>query len=436
MRFPTRQQSTERRRRAGLLVIGALAGVVLGGGLGVFADTNPSAITVCANKKTGALRYAKTGNCTKSETRFSLNETGPAGPPGTQGASGAAGEQGATGKQGTTGEQGATGPQGPAGAQGTPGPQGDVGPAGPQGSTGAQGATGATGPAGDSCVALLRWATCNVPVGDAAVGSSALGVAFDGKHLWVAKNADNTIVKVDPASMAVTGTVVVPVGPREVMFDGFALWVTSSPYITKIDPTTAVTLASQASLGPNPMGMASSGDAVWVADRDDGSVSKINQNNATEILTVTVGASPVDVAYDGTDIWVANWGSDSISKIDPNTNTVTATVPVGFGPVDIAFDGRSLWVVNQLGSSVTKINPRTNQVEATVSVGSLPQAIAFDGTSLWVTDAQDKTMSKIDPIINIVTATTQMYDPVTYLAFDGSNMWVVLGGMALRKVPT
>ena len=57
------------RRSAGmLLLIGVLAGVTVGGGVGVIAASSTKPVTVCANKKTNVLRYAMNGKCTVGET--------------------------------------------------------------------------------------------------------------------------------------------------------------------------------------------------------------------------------------------------------------------------------------------------------------------------------------------------------------------------------
>jgi hypothetical protein len=67
-------------------------------------------VTVCANKKTNVLRYAKNGKCAKTETKVVLNQTGA------DGISGAAGATGATGAKGDSGAAGAKGDTGAAGA--------------------------------------------------------------------------------------------------------------------------------------------------------------------------------------------------------------------------------------------------------------------------------------------------------------------------------
>lgn len=89
---------------------------------------------ICANRKTGVMRWVK-GNqrCKKNETRLMV-------PKGLF-----AGEQG---KQGVPGKDGAPGPQGPAGAKGDTGAQGLKGETGAKGDTGAKGATGGNGETG------------------------------------------------------------------------------------------------------------------------------------------------------------------------------------------------------------------------------------------------------------------------------------------------
>lgn len=91
-------------------------------------------LTVCINKKTGAIKVAN--KCSKEERKTTLGGVGPQGVRGEKGDTGETGAVGATGATGATGLQGATGATGFTGATGAQGPQGD------RGFTGATGATG------------------------------------------------------------------------------------------------------------------------------------------------------------------------------------------------------------------------------------------------------------------------------------------------------
>jgi hypothetical protein len=141
------------------LVIGLLAGFV-GSVIGISANTASVAeevvqgevLTVCINKKTGAIKVAN--KCSKEERKTTLGGVGPQGVQGEKGDVGAVGpvgpqgpkgDIGPVGEQGLQGVQGPLGPQGPKGDIGAQGIQGPVGPQGRQGDRGLTGATGATG---------------------------------------------------------------------------------------------------------------------------------------------------------------------------------------------------------------------------------------------------------------------------------------------------
>jgi hypothetical protein len=93
------------------LVVGLLAGFV-GAAIGMSLNTVSVAeevtqgevLTVCINKKTGAIKVST--KCTKEERKTTLGGVGPQGPQGEKG------DKGDTGAVGATGATGATGPSG------------------------------------------------------------------------------------------------------------------------------------------------------------------------------------------------------------------------------------------------------------------------------------------------------------------------------------
>ena len=92
----SKSKSYSRRSVGVMLVVGVLAGLTVGGGVGVIAAASTKTVTVCANKKTNMLRYTKNGNCvTKTETKVVLNQTGAKGAKGAKGAAGTNGTNGA-----------------------------------------------------------------------------------------------------------------------------------------------------------------------------------------------------------------------------------------------------------------------------------------------------------------------------------------------------
>ena len=98
-----RSRSYSRRSVGVMLVVGVLAGLTVGGGVGVIAAASTKTVTVCANKKTNMLRYAKNGKCATTETKVVVNKTGAKGATGAKGTKGAKGDTGAAGASSPTG---------------------------------------------------------------------------------------------------------------------------------------------------------------------------------------------------------------------------------------------------------------------------------------------------------------------------------------------
>ncbi len=125
---------TEITRLLAVLIVG----FIFGSGLTPLHAEDPvpagEILSVCINKKTGAIRVAN--KCTTAERKTVLGGVG---------ARGEKGDKGDTGATGLTGETGAVGPQGATGLQGPQGERGLTGATGAQGPQGFTGATGATG---------------------------------------------------------------------------------------------------------------------------------------------------------------------------------------------------------------------------------------------------------------------------------------------------
>ena len=116
MAIHSQSRSYSHRSAWAFVLVGVLAGVTVGGGVGVIAASSTKSVTVCANKKTNVLRYAKNGRCAKTETKVVLNQTGADGISGAAGAKGDTGAAGAKGDAGTAGTNGTNGTNGAAGA--------------------------------------------------------------------------------------------------------------------------------------------------------------------------------------------------------------------------------------------------------------------------------------------------------------------------------
>ncbi len=175
-----------------------------------------------------------------------------------------------------------------------------------------------------------------------------------------------------------------------------------------LKPLTPATVAA----GNTPQGVAVTpdGTSVYVADKNDGTISQYNIDSATGVLTpkspatVATGSAPLAVAVtrDGKSAYVVNEGDNTVSQytIDPSTGDLTpkspATVATGTNPFAVAVtrDGKSAYVVNEGDDTVSQytIDPSTGDLTpkspATVAAGMQPDGVAVtpDGKSAYVSN--------------------------------------------------
>ncbi len=128
-----------------------------------------------------------------------------------------------------------------------------------------------------------------------------------------------------------------------------------------------------------------------------------------EITDVQVGNGPEAVVFDpdGLTLWVANREDGTVSLLDPSPLTVQAPLVSGRGPVRIAFtqDGRRALVVNA-GESAVAVFERLGRARiSNIPVAGYPLGIAIDpdGLRAYVGSTRDDEISIVDLTTNTVS---------------------------------
>jgi hypothetical protein len=189
-------------------------------------------------------------------------------------------------------------------------------------------------------------------------------------------------------------------------------------------PTPTPTKFSTCPVGDAPSALTFDGESIWVANRGDDTVMKLNGDG--DILhTSLVGGSPDGLAYDGQDIWVLNDESRNVMKLAPDGMLLGTYEDVGSYPQAIAFYDGNLWVVSQTyygAGSVFRLALDGSR-RGIYSVGDTANALTFDRESVWVTNSGEGTVSRLtfegEPL-----GTFAVGDTPTAITFDGENIWV------------
>jgi YVTN family beta-propeller protein len=230
------------------------------------------------------------------------------------------------------------------------------------------------------------------------VERNPVAIAAGRGAIWVA-HASGTVVRVDPrtgrpgkplkAGGSLTGIAVA----------GNRVWVTdiSTSSLIEIDAKTS-RIRRVFRLANGAVRVAPAGDVLWVTGRER-SVTRVDPRSGKVGPSVEVGLGPIGLAYDGKRVWVANSDDGTVSRIDATSGKrAGAPVRVGGGPIGVAVAGGSVWVANQDDLSLTRIDPDQGRVVGEpVDIGSSLRGITAGRGAVWVVGTNPSALVRVEP---------------------------------------
>jgi YVTN family beta-propeller protein len=277
----------------------------------------------------------------------------------------------------------------------------------------------------------------------------ALAIAFGGGLLLAAAVAaflasrdgdselaePNTLAVIDPASAELVATIPTGIEPADLAPDGDAVWVANhgDNSVTRVDVgelAATGTVPARTDIG----GLAAGDGGVWLASsratklvRYDPSVGSRRAFDLaanpeefpdTALNPITVGAGSV---------WVGR-SAGGLARVDPKTGDVVSRVPVGNSPSGLDTGFGAVWLSDDIDNEVIRIDPRSAAaVTAAIPVGQSPVAIAAGEGAVWVANVGDDTVSRIDPETSAVTTTIPVPERPTGIAAGDGAVWVASG---------
>lgn len=241
------------------------------------------------------------------------------------------------------------------------------------------------------------------------------------------------------------------------------------------NPSVPTTVASgeavSVDVGRQPTDVTFAEGSIWVLNRLDATLSRVDPERAEVEATIEIEASIASVVGAEGSIWVG--AEDRIVQIDPETDEIVATIDLG-GPVGVtglAFADGSLWAGAFTDDAVLRIDPGSGEVKATIDVSEFIEGpiglAAVEGdvfvgggrgnggvaridpasdevadvmevppvvvdlveaeSSLWATSSTD-TVSRIDPFSGRVESTVDVGDGPVGLAVGEDLVWAANNG--------
>ena len=97
-------------------------------------------------------------------------------------------------------------------------------------------------------------------------------------------------------------------------------------------------------VGSFTVGLAAGFGSVWVAEREDDTVRRIDPVTGRTRRVIAVGHVPAGVAVGLGSVWVTSQCAGTLSRIDPDSHRVVGTIKLGHHPLDLAVGGGFAWV--------------------------------------------------------------------------------------------
>ncbi|HUR85726.1 MAG TPA: protein kinase [Solirubrobacteraceae bacterium] len=232
-------------------------------------------------------------------------------------------------------------------------------------------------------------------------GGSSLTGGFG--SVWVLKSATRTLGRYNVRTLRRIGALVeIPFAGEsvQVVAGQGALWVAvrtknangADETVVKVDPST---LARQGITIPGGVqDLAVGGGALWVTNRFTQTVSRVDVRSAN-IRTIRVSGRPDGLAYGSGAAWVATSGDDTITRISPRGLDVKA-IPVPFIPTRVTVGGGSVWVTAREANRLLRIDPARREVVERVDTGSRPFALDVErGRAVWLTLLNENAVQRV-----------------------------------------
>ena len=263
------------------------------------------------------------------------------------------------------------------------------------------------------------------------VGRRPAGLAATRDGVWVTNSIDRTASFVSKDGKTERRTGALGTGPGAIAIGPSAVWVANldGQSISRLDPRTGNRIVSSDVLTGNGLSaIAYAGGAIWVTNAVDGTVWRFDEKTGSKTLEVAIGPAVRGIAADGSAVWVTSETAGTVTRLDPASGAISRVIQVGNGPGALAIGAGAVWVANALDGTVSRVDPRSGSVDATIRVGGGPRSTVVAKGRVFVANETAATVSVIDPNSNKVVDTIRVGNAPMGLATDGDRVWMSVRG--------
>ena len=221
----------------------------------------------------------------------------------------------------------------------------------------------------------------------------------------------NEVAVVSPDTNKIVARVPVGSSPTLIREGDGSVWVADrqDQTVTQIDPESG-RVVSTMGIGFRPDDIAARDGAVWAVNREEGVLGKLAYGDISDRFERRGFAGFGRMAVDDEAVWLGS--GKMLIRVDPATGRVVkrADVPVDLDGVAVRAD--AVWAVSGPAGTVLRIDRDTGAVTDRIPIAtnpnvpsSYPMGVAADADFVWVLNGSTATVTKIDPELSDIVAT-------------------------------
>jgi YVTN family beta-propeller protein len=247
--------------------------------------------------------------------------------------------------------------------------------------------------------------------------------------------APNHAVRIDPATYELVAAVPVGTDPAAVASGAGSVWVANRQdgTVTVVDPDTnqvqqTIPASGSGPVGQGGPGLAFASGSLWLASATRRQVARVELG--ADATPIPVGASPIAIAAapDADDVWVAartQSGGGLVARIDALTNQVHPTVRLPYPPSGLAItpDGRTIWVATPADKAIRRIDTGAGRVVKGIELPQVPDQAAYGDGAVWVTSSTGNAVLRINAATS-KARTIPVGNGPSGIAFGPDRVWV------------
>ena len=186
-------------------------------------------------------------------------------------------------------------------------------------------------------------------------------------------------------------------------------------------------LKSIQSPGPSPEGLTFDGDNLWVADRTERKIFKVDPNSGQVLFSISFDGELAGTAWDGKHIWQADRTSRTISRIDPETGSIDVSLAVDTTTGDLSglfYEGGGIWyALSRLGQA-RKVRETDGAYMRAFPTRPEICGLVISGRHLYYTEPQAGLLHKMDSTAGSILISYRVGGRPTGLAAQEGTFWI------------